>query len=55
MSDLRKLCTKDSPMPEKAEGHWLHEDSKETDYDGDYYIELKCPHCRLVFKVEMAD
>lgn len=51
----RKICTGDNPMPEESEGYWQHIDAKETDYDGEYYIEMKCPHCKLVFTTEMSD
>lgn len=52
---MRKECTKKNPMPAGDAGYWKHVDARETDYDGDYSIEYKCPHCGKVFRVEMPD
>lgn len=49
-------CTAGRPMPADArKGDWHHPDARETDYDGDYSIEYKCPHCNLIFRTEMPD
>lgn len=49
-------CTADKPMPAvERRGNWHHPDARETDYDGDNYIEYQCPHCNHVFTVEMPD
>lgn len=48
-------CTADKPMPLGDKGRWQHADAVETDYDGDYSIELKCPHCGTVIRTEMPD
>lgn len=55
MENIRQVCTKETPMPFKSEGVWIHTDAKETEYNGDHYIEMKCPHCNLIFTTEMPD
>lgn len=42
-------------MPSGDPGYWQHPDARETDYDGDYYIEYRCPNCGLVFRTVMPD
>ena len=51
-----QVCSAENPRPTgDFTGRWMHKDAKETDYDGDYSIELKCPHCGIVFRTEMPD
>lgn len=50
-----QVCSANSPMPAESNDQWMHKDATETDYDGDYSIELKCPHCGLVFRTGMPD
>ncbi len=55
MSTERKTCTKESPMPEGAEGRWLHPDAKRLPSTSDYYDTYRCPHCGKVFDVELPE
>ncbi len=48
-------CTKDKPWDHKAPPPIHHADAKTTDSNYDYFEEYKCPHCGLVFKVELGD
>lgn len=51
------ICTKEKPMPQELRklGSWVHDDVKETDYDGPHYIEWICKSCGHVWKTEMPD
>lgn len=51
------ICTKEKPMNLKFKniGYWEHDDIKETDYDGDYSIELKCCSCNHIWRIEMPE
>jgi hypothetical protein len=42
-------------MPPGAPGLWLHPDAKDTGYNDPYYDHFVCPHCKLKFKVEVAE
>lgn len=43
------------PLEYNKVHRWEHDDVKETDYDGDYSIELKCHSCSHVWRTEMPD
>lgn len=51
------ICTKELPMPWSFShiGRWEHDDVRETDYDGEYYIEYKCHSCGHTWKSEMPE
>lgn len=61
MSDYRKICTKERPMPMgEKETRWVHPDAIEGEQD-DYglawgsYANYRCPNCGLRFKVQLPD
>ena len=58
---LRKVCTKDAPMPQGDKGYWQHPDAT-LDFEeynglsgGGDYEHYTCPNCKKGFYVELPD
>jgi hypothetical protein len=53
------ICTKENPWdPKEVVGpdrRVRHLDAHETDWDSEWTIEYRCPHCGIVFSTEMPD
>ena len=61
MSAERKTCTKESPMPQFADGYWFHPDAVSGDDEnyglsgGGDYATYTCPHCGKFFREQLPD